>query len=299
MLTPVLFLVTFILILLQMMRKPKNFPPGPVRWPLLGNIFHIKLTSLCFYEVIEKFAQKHGEVMGFYIARTPVVVISGVDAIREALIKPELQARPEHEVHKFEKRRLGLVITDGEFWKEQRGFVLRHLKDLGMGKSVMEKAIHDEIADMIEEVKRYACSDWSKPIPVHEMVAASGANIIYNMLAGQRFKRSDPKFQDIMDAIQNYTTTVPVFGGLASSMPILLRLFPSITDYPDILKRRTRIYSFLKDARVIINLYGMHNERKYWNDPENFRPDRFLDDHGNLKREDGLIPYGLGMTASY
>ncbi|PSN45972.1 Methyl farnesoate epoxidase [Blattella germanica] len=56
-----------------------------------------------------------------------------------------------------------------------------------------------------------------------------------------------------------------------------------------------RGYTIPKDARVIINLHGMHNERKYWRDPGNFRPDRFLDDHGNLKREDGLIPYGLGM----
>jgi cytochrome P450 len=35
-------------------------------------------------------------------------------------------------------------------------------------------------------------------------------------------------------------------------------------------------------------------DKQYWVDPEVFRPERFLDSQGNVKREEALIPFGIG-----
>jgi len=46
--------------------------------------------------------------------------------------------------------------------------------------------------------------------------------------------------------------------------------------------------------QAIANLYGAHMDPKVWGDPENFRPERFLDEGNNLIRRDDIIPFGLG-----
>lgn len=44
-------------------------------------------------------------------------------------------------------------MTDGDLWKEQRRFTLRHLKDLGFGKSSLEGIMIDEIHDFIANLQ--------------------------------------------------------------------------------------------------------------------------------------------------
>jgi len=35
--------------------------------------------------------------------------------------------------------------------------------------------------------------------------------------------------------------------------------------------------------------------REYWKDPENFRPERFLDEKHMIAGSEHVIPFGLGM----
>ncbi len=44
-------------------------------------------------------------------------------------------------------------MTDGDLWKEQRRFTIKHLKDVGVGKSFLEGMILDEIRDLISDLK--------------------------------------------------------------------------------------------------------------------------------------------------
>lgn len=37
-----------------------------------------------------------------------------------------------------------------------------------------------------------------------------------------------------------------------------------------------------KDTIVLAGIYALHNDEDIWKDPENFRPERFLDDDGKL-----------------
>ena len=43
----------------------------------------------------------------------------------------------------------GVLMTEGELWRDQRRFSLRHLKDLGFGKSSMEDVMLDEIDQVL------------------------------------------------------------------------------------------------------------------------------------------------------
>lgn len=45
---------------------------------------------------------------------------------------------------------------------------------------------------------------------------------------------------------------------------------------------------------VLNNLYSVHMDPDYWGDPETFRPERFINPDGSLRREERLITFGKG-----
>ncbi|XP_023302400.2 probable cytochrome P450 304a1 [Lucilia cuprina] len=54
-------------------------------------------------------------------------------------------------------------------------------------------------------------------------------------------------------------------------------------------------YKIPKETLVVPSLYGYHNDKRVWGDPENFRPERFLDDKGKLcLKKDVSFPFGAG-----
>lgn len=54
-------------------------------------------------------------------------------------------------------------------------------------------------------------------------------------------------------------------------------------------------YKLKKGQKVQMNLYAMHRNESHWGpDANEFRPQRFLDQDGNVKHDDWLQPYGYG-----
>lgn len=48
------------------------------------------------------------------------------------------------------------------------------------------------------------------------------------------------------------------------------------------------------------SLYALHKDERVWGDPENFRPERFLDDSGKLcLKKDASLPFGAGKCKSW
>lgn len=58
----------------------------------------------------------------------------------------------------------------------------------------------------------------------------------------------------------------------------------------------TRLFGYRLPKGTIIaaNLWAVHFDPKYWGDPEVFRPERFLDENGMIKKPDYLIPFATG-----
>lgn len=56
-------------------------------------------------------------------------------------------------------------------------------------------------------------------------------------------------------------------------------------------------YTIPKGTMVITNLYSVHFDEKYWNDPGVFSPERFLDSSGNFVRHEAFLPFSLGKAS--
>ena len=55
-----------------------------------------------------------------------------------------------------------------------------------------------------------------------------------------------------------------------------------------------RGYTIPKGTTVMSNLYAVHRDEAVWNDPDTFKPSRFLDENGKVDRKEQLIPFSIG-----
>lgn len=53
-------------------------------------------------------------------------------------------------------------------------------------------------------------------------------------------------------------------------------------------------YAIPKNTMALVSLYSLHMDADYWGDPHVFRPERFLDDSGQLVKHECFLPFGLG-----
>lgn len=58
-----------------------------------------------------------------------------------------------------------------------------------------------------------------------------------------------------------------------------------------------RGYTFPKGVTVLPNLDSVLHDPTVWGDPQNFRPERFLDDQGKYLKRDEFIPFSMGNYA--
>ncbi|XP_059479051.1 methyl farnesoate epoxidase-like [Neocloeon triangulifer] len=246
----ILILLVIILAWLNATKKPSNYPPGPRRWPILGNILSLRGRPLHF--IARDLSEKYGNIMGLYVGSHPLIIISGLAEVKEASSKEELSGRPVTELALEIGNGLirGLIFSQGNLWREQRRFTLRHLRDLGFGKRSMEGLIHEEVNSLIVEVGRMAGTNWEQSVELHNMLGASGINVLWHVMAGRRYAHDDPKLKQLTGLIKELLTITDASGGIANNFPFLTRYLPFLTEKKKILAVRKNIIDFLKEDIV-------------------------------------------------
>ena len=55
-----------------------------------------------------------------------------------------------------------------------------------------------------------------------------------------------------------------------------------------------RGYEIPKGTIIFANLYKVHHNPEYWEKPDEFYPEHFLDKDGSVKTPEAFIPFGIG-----
>ncbi|XP_073541417.1 steroid 17-alpha-hydroxylase/17,20 lyase isoform X1 [Phyllobates terribilis] len=87
---------------------------------------------------------------------------------------------------------------------------------------------------------------------------------------------------------------------LEATIAEVLRIRPvSPLLIPHVAMKDTSIgeYTIPKEARVVINLWSLHHDEKEWVNPDDFKPDRFLDENGHrlYSPSQSYLPFGAGI----
>ncbi|CAG7786304.1 unnamed protein product [Allacma fusca] len=96
-------------------KLPKNFPPGPRPYPIVGNLTQIVRPPFTFFM---KLQETYGDIIGLHFGSQPVVVLNNHKHIREAFSNNVFSGRPQTEAGK--QRCLGgnrgVLFAEGHVW---------------------------------------------------------------------------------------------------------------------------------------------------------------------------------------
>ncbi|OWA50099.1 putative Cytochrome P450 2U1 [Hypsibius exemplaris] len=56
-------------------------------------------------------------------------------------------------------------------------------------------------------------------------------------------------------------------------------------------------FTIPKGSMLAANLYSIHRDTRWWTNPDDFDPTRFLDANKKLLRPDGFAPFSIGKRA--
>nr|XP_009936501.1 PREDICTED: cytochrome P450 2K4-like [Opisthocomus hoazin] len=238
----------FILILLLILKRQHvwksharaNFPPGPRPLPIIGNLHMMDLKRP--YLTMLELSKTYGPVFSIQMGLRKMVVLSGYDTVKEALVNQAdaFAGRPKIQIFEETGKGKGVIFSDGENWKVMRRFTLTTLRDFGMGKKAIEDRVVEEygcLADTIESQK-------GKPLEMTLMMNAAVANVIVSILLGKRYDYEDPTFKKLLSLVN---INVRIFGSTSVS---IYNMFPVLgfllKDHKIFIRNVEEVNAFIK-----------------------------------------------------
>lgn len=234
-----LALTTVCLVFLTLKHYHKEIPqglrqlPGPKAFPVIGNLLELGKTP---YLSLTEMGKRYGEVFQIQLGSRPVVVLSGLETVRQALIKQgdDFSGRPDLYSFRFinDGKSLAFSTDKTGVWRARRKLAYSALRSFATleGKNpeyscVLEEHICKESKHLIKELDT-AMKTEGKFDPFRYIVV-SVANVICGMCFGRRYDHHDQELLGLVNLSEDFVQ-VTGSGNPADFIPALQYL-PSKT----------------------------------------------------------------------
>ncbi|KAM9854720.1 cytochrome P450 2F2-like [Aulostomus maculatus] len=270
-------------------RRPKSFPPGPTPLPFLGNILCLSLKNPL--DDFEQLRKQYGNVYSLYLGKRPAVVISGLQALKEALVTKatDFAGRPQDLYVNDTTDRKGVILADyGSSWREHRRFALMTLRNFGLGKQSMEDRILGELQYVMKTLEESIGTTFSPQLMFHN----ASSNIICQVLFGKRYSYDNDFIKVIVEC---FTENAKLANG---PWAMLYDSFPMIRKLP--LPFTKAFKNVEKCQKIATRWVTDHKETRISGEPRDF-VDCYLDemekrgDDGSTFTEKQLKMYSLDL----
>ncbi|KAK6918147.1 Cytochrome P450 [Dillenia turbinata] len=166
-------------------QKTKRLPPGPPRWPIVGNLLQLGPLP---HRDLASFCEKYGPLVYLRLGSVDAITTNDPDTIREILLRQDevFASRPRTLAAVHLAYGCGDVALAplGPHWKRMRRICMEHLLSTKRLDS-FSKHRAEEAQHLIQDV--WAHAQTSKPINLREVLGAFSMNNVTRMLLGKQF----------------------------------------------------------------------------------------------------------------
>nr|XP_060611508.1 cytochrome P450 1A5-like [Anolis sagrei ordinatus] len=233
-----LALVVFFLVLVIIKSFRQKIPPGlkslpgPKGYPLIGSMLDLGKNP---HLTLSQMRQKYGDVMQIRIGTRPILVLSGLETIRQALVKQgeDFAGRPNLYSFQFvgEGQSLAFGSCPAGVWRSRRKVAQNALKVISIAANEnlstcpLEEFVSTE-ADYLLTKFQELMKEKNSFEPYRYLVV-SVANVICGMCFGKRYDHEDQELLSLVN-INNDFGEAAASGNPADFIP-LLRYLPNQT----------------------------------------------------------------------
>ncbi|KAI1904303.1 hypothetical protein AGOR_G00004280 [Albula goreensis] len=227
--------VVYLLLRLLRTKIPEGLQqlPGPKPIPLIGNVLevgsnpHLSLTAM---------SERYGPVFQIQIGMRPVVVLSGSDTVRQALIKQgeDFAGRPDLYSFQYinDGKSLAFSTDQAGVWRARRKLALNALRSFATieGSSseyscVLEEHVSKEGEYLVKQLSNVM--EASGSFDPFRHIVVSVANVICGMCFGRRYTHDDQELLSLVNLSDEFGRVVGS-GNPADFIPFL-RFLPNRT----------------------------------------------------------------------
>lgn len=219
--------------------------PGPRSLPIIGNVLEIGKRP---YLSLTDMSKRYGDVFQIQIGMRPVIVLSGIETVRQALVKQgeEFSSRPDLYSFRFinEGKSLSFSTDQAGVWRVRRKLAYNALRSFSTLQGttpeyscMLEEHICKEGEYLINQLNSVMKAEGR--IEPFRHIVVSVANVICGMCFGRRYDHTDQELVSLVN-LSNEFGKVVSSGNPADFIPAL-RFFLSRTmkDFVNINSRFT------------------------------------------------------------
>nr|XP_033791786.1 cytochrome P450 2K1-like [Geotrypetes seraphini] len=275
-----------------------NFPPGPRPLPLIGNLNIMDLKRP--YNTLCELSEKYGSVFSIQLGMKKMVVLSGYETVKEALVNHAEEFEERARVPSFEdtSKGYGVLFSHGENWRVMRRFTIATLRDFGMGKRTTEDKIVEECGFLINNFESYH----GAPFDTMLNMALPVANIIVSLVQGHRFDYNDPVLKRLILILDkgdrllgspkiSLFNIFPILGFLNGSLKAIRNIVTEVNDYIKFTLLECHKQLDINDQRCFIDAFLSRQKE------EKDNPNTYYSEENLVNVVQNLFAAGMGTTA--
>ena len=145
---------------------------------------------------------------------------------------------------------LGIVFSNGSYWREQRKFLSKNLKDFGFGKASLETLLDEEVLKLCQHLRNKS-EDGLVPVSLIQPLKVVIISILWTILFGEQRALNDPKLSKLINLIDEGLRVISpqTFLGLILPDPGMTRwpVLNKLTGINMVEKIRTGTNKFIGD----------------------------------------------------
>jgi len=136
-----------------------------------------------------------------------------------------------------------------DFWKSQRRFIHKHLKEFGYARKGMREICENEAEHCLHDFRKLIESQGGKSavVTMPNVFSVYVLNTLWLMMAGIRYTSDNKDLKKLQRLLNDLFENIDMMGALFSHFPFLQYIAPKASGYEDFVAFHNNLHEFLRN----------------------------------------------------